>query len=129
MVVAIHHQKNSRYGEVIELHCPVEFSQQVRQVIQKVTGEHPVPVPLSECMVAYFVNGLDLEEACAVLRMITVFGEDPDEIDRETIETDVLLERCVQARKAAGGTFDLSDIACSCPVCANHRDPREKENP
>ena len=79
----IQHSEKSRCGHVIEMHSPIEFCVQVREVIRRITGENPVPVPLSDCAVAFFVKGLDLEEACSILRMVTQYGEDPAQIARE----------------------------------------------
>ena len=93
MIVAIEHDARSQHGNVIEMHCPKAFERAIGQVIRRLTGEHPVPVPICDCVTAYFVKRLTLEEACAVLRMVTIYGEDPKQIDRALVECEVVLGR------------------------------------
>ena len=110
MIVAIEHTASSAHGAVTELHCPQPFARAVASVIRRMTGEHPVAVPLENAVV-YFVRGLSLAEACAVLRLITVYREDPGKIDRSVIEAEVVLERQEQARSLKRYIVDMTD-AC-----------------
>ena len=110
MIVAIEHTQSSTRGAVTEIHCPVPYAAAIAGVVRRITGEHPVPVPVEDVIV-YFVKGLDLEEACALLRMVTMYGEDPAQIDRSLLAAEAVLE--LQSRSSSSPTYDLDQIdAC-----------------
>lgn len=112
MIVAIEHDAKSRYGNVIEMHCPRRDERAVAGVIRRITGEHPVPVPICDCTAAFFVKGLTLDEACAVLRMVTLYRKDPDTIDRSLIEAQMMMEH------RSPDEIDLDAFRCgACAIC------------
>ncbi len=123
MVIVIEHHKIGEQNTITELHCAYQFTPLVARAIHQVTGEHPVPVPIRDSNEsfqgnhAFFVKGLNLDEACALLRMVTLYGEPPEQIDRDLIAAEVALEKSDQQRDRQQSRVDLTPDRCCCREC------------
>jgi hypothetical protein len=106
LIVAVEHAHYAGQDKIMELHCDEEYAIAVERAIWNVTGKHPVRVPFWELsmaargQVAFFTDGLSLEEACALLRLVTVYNQDIDWLTRDLIAAEVILEHQDQEKSA-----------------------------
>ena len=92
MIVAIERIRPLDRANIVELHCPPSASAFVAQSVHRLTGIYPIPKFVDDTTIAIFSDRLNLEEGCALLRLILNKGKYPEDITIKSIKEEIALE-------------------------------------